>query len=379
MSYDTVHNYIVGLKLVDEQMHESITRRRAAYPDFQPKYNYPFVFDKECRVLFAGFLGAEQMGRLPADMEGKRWHDLGLPPTVVEPFEKEIQSVFLTGRPVIKDLPGGYCGKLDTIHIEYMLNPLYNSRSKIGAVVCEVRDITEYEQMRREMARLDRLNLIGEMAAGVAHEIRNPMTVIKGYLQFLQTKVPESINEQFERVICELTSVEAIITDFLSLAKTKVDKQRQQNLNKIVQAIGPLIHSDAINKGINVEMLLDAKIPDVYLNDKEIRQLILNLARNGLEAMNKGTLTIETVNENDLVRLRVSDCGCGIPKEVQAKIFDPFFTTKSNGTGLGLSVCAGIVQRHGGRIDIQSEEGRGTTINVLFPINSNGGGGYTVF
>ncbi|XFO68651.1 Adaptive-response sensory-kinase SasA [Sporomusa silvacetica DSM 10669] len=229
-------------------------------------------------------------------------------------------------------------------------------------------DITEYERMKAEIAKLDRFNLVNEMAAGVAHEIRNPMTVIKGYLQYFSRKVPSDMIEQFTIVLNELERVEQLITNFLSLANNKAIERKSQNLNTIITQITPLILSDTNKRDIELAMVLDKGCPDLLLDDKEIKQLILNLVRNGLEAMSgHGILTIETSVRDDMVHLFVKDCGCGIDKEYLNKIYDPFFTTKANGTGLGLSVCAGIVRRHAGTIQVQSEAGQGTRFTIVFP------------
>jgi PAS domain S-box-containing protein len=251
----------------------------------------------------------------------------------------------------------------------YLLNaiPLRNYKNTIIGAMTIIHDITEYEKLKEDITRLDRLNLVGEMAAGVAHEIRNPMTVIKGYLQFLSKNVSDSMVEQFCIVLSELERIEHIITDFLSLARNKLVEDKEQDLNAIIKGIIPLIATDAMERGIELKVNLADGLPHLVLNEKEIKQLLLNLVRNGIEAMNQhGTLIIESIAEGDIVSLCVADCGCGICKENQEKIFDPFFTTKENGTGLGLSVCAGIVRRHNGIIEVQSEEGKGTRFIIAF-------------
>lgn len=251
----------------------------------------------------------------------------------------------------------------------YLINavPLRNFDNVIIGSMTVIHDITEYEKLKEEMTKLDRLNLVGEMAAGVAHEIRNPMTVIKGYLQFLSKKVSDSMAEQFCTVLCELERIEQIISDFLSLARNNLTEYKEQDLNAIIREIIPLISVEAIKQGIEVETNLVEDIPSLILNEKEIKQLLLNLIRNSMEAMNQhGILTIETKIIEDAVCLFIADCGCGICKEYQSRIFDPFFTTKDNGTGLGLAVCAGIVRRHNGTIEVQSEEGKGTQFIIAF-------------
>lgn len=254
----------------------------------------------------------------------------------------------------------GDCSLLNAI-------PLRNYENMIIGAMTIIHDITEYEKVKKDIATLDRFNLVGEMAAGVAHEIRNPMTVIKGYLQFLSKKVPGSMIEQFGIVLSELERIEHIITDFLSLARNKLVEDKEQDLNAILKGIIPLIATDAMERGIELKVNLADGLPHLLLNEKEIKQLLLNLVRNGIEAMNQpGTLIIESTVEGDAVSLCVADCGCGICKENQEKIFDPFFTTKESGTGLGLSVCAGIVRRHNGIIEVQSEEGKGTRFIITF-------------
>jgi len=251
----------------------------------------------------------------------------------------------------------------------YLLNaiPLRNYENTIIGAMTIIHDITEYEKFKEDMTKLDRLNLVGEMAAGVAHEIRNPMTVIKGYLQFLSNQVSSSMVEQFGIVLGELERIEQIITDFLSLAGNKIVENKEQDLNAIIKRIIPLIATDAMQRGIELKVNLAEDLPHLILNEKEIKQLLLNLARNGIEAMSqRGTLTIESIIDGDIVSLCIEDCGCGICKENQEKIFDPFFTTKESGTGLGLSICAGIVRRNNGSIEIQSEENKGTRFIITF-------------
>jgi len=245
-------------------------------------------------------------------------------------------------------------------------------KDEIGAsmgVACFFEDITESEKVQRNMAQLDRLKLVGKMAAGVAHEIRNPMTVVKGYLQFLNNKLDKGMQERFSIILMELQRVETIITGFLSMASNKVMDLSLRDLNDIIQEIFPLVYSDAMKHDIEIMLDLERGLPNTLLNDKEIKQLILNLVRNGIEAMCKhGQLTIKTKHRDSDIEMFIADSGCGIPEELQDRIFEPFFTTKDDGTGLGLSVCTSIVLRHRGKIYIQSEVGVGTMVTITLPI-----------
>ncbi|GBF32171.1 sporulation kinase [Desulfocucumis palustris] len=253
--------------------------------------------------------------------------------------------------------------------------PLRDSEGRITHILKFAEDITERKQIEKEMARLDRLNLVGEMAAGIGHEIRNPMTTVRGFLQLLNNK-DECIGykDYFNLMIQELDRANSIITEYLSLAKNKAVDYKMQNLNNIVKTMSPLITADAMTSDKHIEFGF-GHIPDLLLDEKEMRQLILNLVRNGLDAMPPGgKLSIETFldsenEDGDVVILSVRDQGCGIPQELLEKIGTPFFTTKENGTGLGLAVCYSIAARHNASIKVETGSS-GTTFAVLFRKNN---------
>jgi len=225
-------------------------------------------------------------------------------------------------------------------------------------------DITARRQMEIEMTRLDRLNLVGEMAASIGHEIRNPMTSVRGFLQMFEDKYSED-KEFLDLMIEELDRANAIITEFLSLAKNKMVQLIPNKLNLILENILPLIQATATIQDKNVKLGM-TNVPDLLLDEKEIRQLILNLVHNGLESMSAGgTITIRTFMEGDKAVLSIRDQGPGIAPEVLDKLGTPFLTTKEKGTGLGLAVCYGIAARHNAKIDVDTST-IGTTFYIRF-------------
>lgn len=247
---------------------------------------------------------------------------------------------------------------------------IFMERLDIGEEPCILTildDITEQRRIDMEMARLDRLQLIGEMAASIGHEIRNPMTTVRGLLQLLGSEeVYQKDKELLDLMIEEMDRANSIITEFLSLAKDKRVELVPKNLGVVLTSVLALVQANAIAQDKRVVAEVDP-VPERPLDEKEIRQLILNLSQNGLEAMSSGgTLTLRVYSENDDVILAVHDHGCGIDPEVIDKLGMPFITTKENGTGLGLSVCYGIADRHGASIDIDTGPG-GTTVYVRFP------------
>lgn len=227
-------------------------------------------------------------------------------------------------------------------------------------------DITDRKNADRELARLERLNMVGEMAAGIAHEVRNPLTTVRGFLQLLTTKdQTKQYLEFYHLMIGELDRANGIITDFLSLAKDRSSNFCSINITGIVKTLAPLLSADAINQ--DKEIILDLQeVPDTQGNDNELRQLILNLARNGLEAMQPGrSLTIQTLNLDQHIVLRICDQGRGIDPSILEKLGTPFLTTKERGTGLGIAICQSIVARHHASINYESTL-TGTIVTVKF-------------
>ncbi|ACV63760.1 signal transduction histidine kinase, nitrogen specific, NtrB [Desulfofarcimen acetoxidans DSM 771] len=229
-------------------------------------------------------------------------------------------------------------------------------------------DISERKRAEREIARLDRLDLVGEMAAGIAHEIRNPMTTVRGFLQLLGTKKEcVKYQEYYSLMIDELDRANSIISEFLSLARNNTNDFKLQSLNCIINVLMPLITADAIKSDKNI-IAQYGDIQDLLLNEQEIRQIVLNLTRNGLEAMPSGKiLTIKTYMEGDEVVLSVQDQGKEIAPDILNKMGTPFFTTKNNGTGLGLATCYSIANRHNAAISVETGPA-GTTFFIRFKI-----------
>ncbi|MGE5543386.1 MAG: ATP-binding protein [Bacillota bacterium] len=227
-------------------------------------------------------------------------------------------------------------------------------------------DMTEKRLLEEHMARLDRMNLIGETAASIGHEIRNPLTSVRGFLQMIKETAEGAIfQEYFSIIIEELDRANSILSEFLLLAKDKAVNLRPHNLNNILKAIHALLQADANRSEKTVELQLEP-VPILNLDDNEIRQLVCNLARNGLEAMEPGgKLVISTRYVDDKVVLSVRDSGRGIAPEIQEKLGTPFVSDKDGGTGLGLAVCYSIAARHHAELSFETSP-QGTIFHVIF-------------
>lgn len=256
-----------------------------------------------------------------------------------------------------------------TIWVSEDVRAVYDDRGKLLYYEGTMKDITqrkEAEHFEQELARLDRLNIVGELAASIGHEIRNPMTSVRGFLQMLKTREDcRSYHEYYDLMIEELDRANTIISNYLTMAKTKPLELVLVNLNEIIEQLYPMIQADASYKDKQVIIDLN-ETPMVYIDEKEIRQLILNMSRNGLEAMKPGgVLVIGTRAEDGDAMLFIKDEGPGIDPQVLKRLGTPFLTTKEDGTGLGLAVCYGIASRHNAQITVDTGP-QGTTFWVRF-------------
>ncbi|MFK8794960.1 GAF domain-containing sensor histidine kinase [Planococcus plakortidis] len=236
-------------------------------------------------------------------------------------------------------------------------------------ICCMLKDIKEKKKYEKELKRLANMDLIGQMAAGISHEIRNPMTTVRGFLQLmLSNEQLEPHASHFNLMIGELDRANAIITEFLSVGNTQTSDMKMMSLNTILEDISPLIKIDTSNQNKQIRIYTQ-EVPELMLNHNEIRQLIINLYRNGLEAMGEGqTLTIGTYPENEnFVVLAVQDQGSGIDPAIIEKIGTPFYTTKDEGTGLGLGICYAVAARHNATITIETGP-EGTIFFTKFPV-----------
>lgn len=251
----------------------------------------------------------------------------------------------------------------------YSALPIFSQdNEQIVAVSLFIQDITELHVLRHEIDHMDRLSLVGQMAASITHEIRNPMAVIRGFVQLLEEKSSTKGHEYYRIIIEELDRANAIISDFLALAQQREVKKELQQINKVIDDLYPLLLADANLRGQTMEFTLADQLPAISINEREIKQLMLNLSRNAMEAMDQdGHLHISTKICNEGILLSVSDQGPGLSDDMKIKIFEPFVSTKSTGTGLGLPLCADIAKRHNTHIEVLNNIDRGSIFQILFP------------
>lgn len=230
-----------------------------------------------------------------------------------------------------------------------------------------------YEQLRQTQQALvmkEKLALLGEMAATVAHEIRNPLTAIRGFAQRIARKVSEERScEYCHFIIEEVDRLNRVIKDVLDFARRLSPTLVETDLNELISNTVHLVQEELVQNNILLVPSLDPSVPKVAIDVTQMKQVLVNLIQNARQAMDReGTLTLVTECRDHWVVLSVSDTGRGIAPENLDRIFEPFFTTRTHGTGLGLSLVRRIIEDHGGRIEVESRIGEGTTFRTFLPI-----------
>ncbi|WP_053073812.1 ATP-binding protein [Bacillus sp. LL01] len=252
------------------------------------------------------------------------------------------------------------------IDVSITVTPVKNSDGDILALVFLMKDVTDEKRTEEALMQSEKLSVIGELAAGVAHEIRNPVTVLKGFVQLLSQ---ESREKEFYTIMDkELERINQITNEFMALAKPQAINFKKQNLRELIEEVCLFLESEAFIHQVVIEVVhLDEYI---WLNcePNQMKQVLINTIKNGMEAMpDGGKITIQTEIVDGFAHLLIRDEGTGIPEEVVNKVGQPFFTTKEQGTGLGLMVSMKIIENHGGQLTIHSEENKGSTVEILLP------------
>lgn len=257
--------------------------------------------------------------------------------------------------------------------VETTIIPFLNEKGKPYQYISIRNDITEKKKQKEMLHRQEKLSALGQLAAGVAHEIRNPLTSMKGYTEFLlMDEKEESRREHFDIILDEIERVNDIVEEFMLLAKPKSDLLAVKNVNSIISNTLSLFIYELKKKKVDLSFETNVAELLVLCDEQRLKQIFINFVKNSVEAMPSGGKLIITIEKQDgYAKIIVADTGIGIPKDKLSMIGDPFFTTKENGTGLGLMISFEIIQSHNGKLEIESKENEGTTVTVLLPLHKH--------
>ncbi|WP_459503720.1 PAS domain-containing sensor histidine kinase [Bacillus sp. C1] len=296
-----------------------------------------------------------------ASFMGKKFYEV-LPSSVAQQFRGAIYEVQQKGSTVIVEYQLLLKGSISFFEARCL--PLLEDK-----IMIIVRDITERKKTEELLNKSDTLAAIGQLAAGVAHEVRNPLTVIKGFIQLFQIN-QEDQDKYFDLMLSEIERIEVILHEFLSIAKTDVIPTEKKNLCSILKNVVSLINTKAIMTNIQINLHLESKELMMDCCENQLKQVFINVLQNSIEAMpNGGEISIYVKrSEREEVMIHIVDEGVGIPKERIKKLGEPFYSTKEKGTGLGLMLSYKIIESHQGKISIMSEVGIGTSVTIYLPV-----------
>ncbi|WP_051291400.1 PAS domain S-box protein [Fictibacillus gelatini] len=254
------------------------------------------------------------------------------------------------------------------VFLEASVTPVVGEDCRINSIVVVARDITDRKKTEEMLRKSDKLSVLGQLAAGVAHEIRNPLTSIKGFLQLLQSTATEN-RDYFEIMLSEIDRINGIVSEFMLLSKPQVLNFTLTNISTLIEHVISLIKTQAILMNVQIYYHYQSDLPSILCVEDQMKQVFINLLKNAIEAMPDGGNVYINVKQadNELV-ISFKDEGCGIPPNRLKTLGEPFYTTKEKGTGLGLMICFKIIENHGGKIHISSEIGKGSIFSIHLPI-----------
>jgi PAS domain S-box-containing protein len=358
-------------------MYHDITRRKRAEDALRKSeseyrliaentQDYIRVLDVNGIILYASPSHESILGFQPNFYKGQWFYELMHPDDIPKTKEQFFQIISTKSARQVefryKHSNGGW------VYVESFGSPVLNEQGEVTSIVIVGRDISERKKAEEVIRESEKLSVVGELAAGVAHEIRNPLTSIKGFIQ-LQKELNNPCYTDL--IISEINRIEAIVGEFLTLAKPQVPNFKEVGVNILLDHVMLLFDSQALLNNVEFLHEVDSDLPLIYCDKNQMKQVFINILQNAVEAMpNGGAIKIEVSQSNsDSIRFRFIDQGYGISEERMKHIGEPFYSTKEKGTGLGLTISKKILQEHGGTMTIESTLNQGTTVDVILPIH----------
>lgn len=304
-------------------------------------------------------------GYQPEDFIGRNFADL-LPEKYKQMMLEKVANVIEDQRPQMFELDIHHL-KGNTITLQSTTLPIIVN-NEIAGIICNSRDVTELRLTEERLRRTDKLSVVGELSASVAHEIRNPLTSLKGLVQLLQME-DEKHQLYYQIMLDELNRINHIVGELLLLAKPQQIKFTEADLQLILYNVISLLKTEASLHNIQIEFEMQDQPVIIECEPNQLKQMFINIVKNAIEASTAEDVVVIALQSSDQhVTVKVKDQGCGISKELLARIGEPFYSSKDKGTGLGMTVSFKIVQSHHGTIKFDSEQEKGTEVTVQLPI-----------
>jgi two-component system sensor histidine kinase HydH len=324
------------------------------------------AIDPEERIMVLNETAEQLLGQTSAEAVGKP------SPEILPLAFMDVLRALGKDRLIVEKELDCAIGEGGTVPLEVIAAVLRDDEGTLIGRIALFRDLSELQHLRNEVERSKRLAAVGSLAAGVAHEIRNPLSSIKGFATYFRQRyggVPDDVKVA-DIMIQEVDRLNRVITELLEFSRPMALKRKETDLAGLAKQVLSTIDAQAREKEITVKADLPSEIPAINVDPDRMTQVFLNLFLNAFAAMDRGGILSVGIARQDerTLRVSVSDTGTGIRKEDLGRVFDPYFTTKPAGTGLGLAIVHRIVEAHGGEIRLESEPGKGTTFTIFLPV-----------
>ncbi len=378
----TLNEHITGLKDTEKRLRE---QRRLfqtildATPDFVSLQGRQLVY----RAVNRAF--CKIIGRKEDQISGKTVFDV-FPRQKAEIYHREDIAIMETGDSLVKENKINRRTGKKWLHVVKL--PVFDADGEIDGLLCSGRDITQLKRVQEQLTQAQKMESIGQLIAGIAHEINTPVGIILGYSQLLLEEM-DSRNQNYQdlKIIEKQAKIcRTVVSDLLRFSRRTESTLDSVNLNEAIEEVLSVVEHTFKLEHVTIVRDFDSHLPEIMGDTEKLKQAIINLVNNAFDAINSGgNITVSTHHDRqaDEVIIRIADTGSGISPEIIDKIFDPFFTTKpvDKGTGLGLSVTFGIIQEHGGKIEVESppltlisnqlDDNQGTEFIIRLPIQTN--------
>ncbi|MEH7332527.1 PAS domain S-box protein [Neobacillus drentensis] len=346
------------------QAEEALWSRKKAFRDLVEHSPDAVIIVKDEKILFINETGVGLLGAsTPEDFISKSILEL-IHPADHEKVKKQIASVIVGNTTEFKPFN---IIRLDGSSIEGEIKGIPTFFQNQPAQHVIIRDNTEKKKTQELLLNSEKLTIAGQLAAGIAHEVRNPLTAIKGFLQLMENQLEEKT--YFDIIQSEIDRIEFILSELLVLAKPQDLKFGIENMHSLIEDVKTLIDTQAIINNVQIEIVNECRYLMIHCDKNQLKQVFINFLKNAIEAMPDGgmvTIELKPHNENN-IKILFKDTGVGIPHHILKRIGEPFYTTKENGTGLGIMISKQIIENHNGCVHFWSDD-KGTIIEMIIPI-----------
>ncbi len=354
----------IASAIENARLFENVSLARAELKNiFESMSDMVYFTDRELTIKRINQAVVKRIGKPEEEIIGRKCYEIFHGKS--EPWEKcpHLKASELE-KPFVGEIEDPYLGGTFVISN----SPIFDSLNNFVGIVHISRDISEIQTLRERVIHSERMAALGELAARVAHEIRNPLISIGGFARRLEKRLTDDTKEYAKIIVNEVTRLENILKEILGFVKSSRLMKQKADINELLDEVLNFITPEILEKKNTIQKDLCETPLMASIDNDRIKEAILNLIANAAHATNYGSITIKTTRVDNEAVIELSDTGCGIKQEDIKNIFNPFFTTKSEGTGLGLAVTHKIIQEHNGKIEVESSADCGTTFKIHLPL-----------